>query len=96
MLYHLVEAHAWEAAQASGMYEPPSLASEGFIHLSTAEQWPATRDRFYADTPDLLLLEIEETLLSAQVRYERADGQDFPHLYGPLEVDAVVSVKRLT
>ncbi len=95
VLYHLVDRATWERAKAAGVYRPPSLVAEGFIHLSTAEQWPATRDRFYADMPDLLLLEIDETLLAAPVRYERADGDDFPHLYGPLEIDAVVAERRL-
>ena len=96
MLYHLVDRGAWEAARAAGVYRPPSLASEGFIHLSTAEQWPRTRERFYADATELLLLEIDETLLAGDVRYERADGEDFPHLYGVLDIEAVVSVRRLT
>jgi uncharacterized protein (DUF952 family) len=96
MLFHIVDRRTWEAARAAGVYRPASLATEGFIHLSTAEQWPETHARFYAGVADLVLLEIEPTLLSADVRYERADGDDFPHLYGPLEVDAVVNVRRLT
>jgi glutathione S-transferase len=96
MLFHIVDRATWEAARAAGVYRPASLTSEGFIHLSTAEQWPRTRERFYADVPDLVLLEIDETLLSAEIRYERADDDDFPHLFGPLDIDAVVNVRRLT
>src|SRR5436190_16079633 len=94
-LYHLVDSAAWEAARAAGVYRPPSLAAEGFIHLSTADQWPRTRARFYAGVADLLLLEIDPQRLTAEVRYERADGEDFPHLFGPLALDAVVAVRTL-
>lgn len=96
MLFHIVDRATWDAARAAGVYRPASLATEGFIHLSTADQWPRTQGRFYAEVTDLVLLEIDETLLSAEIRYERADGEDFPHLFGPLEVDAVVNVRRLT
>ena len=40
---------------------------------------------------DLVLLEIDTDRLSAELRWE--DG--FPHLYGPLELEAVVSARRL-
>jgi uncharacterized protein (DUF952 family) len=67
-----------------GVYQPPSLAKEGFIHLSTAEQWRRTAARFFAGQQGLLLLELDVSGLD--VRFEAADGESFPHLYGPLPV----------
>jgi len=92
-LFHITTRAAWAAAQASGVYEPASLRSEGFIHLSTAEQWRTTLARFFATQRELVLLTIDPTDLD--VRFERADGDDFPHLYGALPIAAVVAVEAI-
>jgi uncharacterized protein (DUF952 family) len=102
-IYHLAESPHWAAAQQSGSYDQSTrgrtLAEEGFIHCSTAQQWPAVRRRFYADvTKPLLLLEIDEDLLPAPPVREVGNpetGEVFPHLYAPLPVSAVVTVTEL-
>ena len=91
MLFHLTTRDAWATARAAGHY-----TTDGpFIHLSTERQWPGVRERFYRDVADLLLLAIDDTKLASEVRYESADGDSFPHLYGPLNLDAVVSATPL-
>jgi uncharacterized protein (DUF952 family) len=94
-LFHITTRGAWQAAQRAGEYRADSLVSEGFIHLSTDRQWLAVANRFYREVPDLVLLCIREDRLAAEVRFERADGDQFPHLYGPLELDAVVEAHDL-
>lgn len=94
-LFHIAPRAAWQAAQASGEYRAPSLGEVGFIHLSTAAQWPATHARFYRGVADLVLLEIDSERVPSEIRFERADGEDFPHLYGPLPRAAVVAVHEL-
>lgn len=91
-LFHLVQRDDWEGARRQTHYRPPSLEREGFIHLSTELQWRATARRFFLGQDDLLLLTLDEDRLEGEVRYELADGDRFPHLYGPLNVDAVASV----
>lgn len=95
ILFHLTTRAAWDAARAAGVYEPPSLATEGFIHLSTRSQWLRVLNRFYRDVPDQLLLAIDEDKLGAPLSHESVDGDVFPHLYGPLEVAAVVDTAPL-
>ena len=103
MIFHLAEATHWAAAQASGAYaqstQGRTLADEGFIHASNADQWPAVRARFYADYPgELVLLTIDPALLQSQVRLEVGDpatGELFPHIYGPINLPAVVAVRVL-
>lgn len=93
-LFHLVRDADWAAFVVEGArYEPPSLAREGFIHLSTSSQWPRTRTRFFAGATGLLLVEVDPTGLD--VRYEAADGDRFPHLYGPLPLSAVRAVTNV-
>jgi uncharacterized protein (DUF952 family) len=94
-LFHITTHAQWTAAQRAGTYHPPSLDTEGFIHLSDERQWLATANRFYRGRADLVLLAIREERLAAEVRWELADGQHFPHLYGPLELAAVTGVFAL-
>lgn len=90
-LYHLAVQAEWQRALAGG--EPyrrstidTSLEEEGFIHCSFAPQVQATADKYYRDRPDVVLLEIDPALLDCEVRVEHG----FPHIYGPMNVDAVV------
>jgi uncharacterized protein (DUF952 family) len=91
MIYHITTRADWEAARAVGAYAADSLASEGFIHCSTGAQVPGTAARFFAGRRDLVLLTIDPARLAAELRYEEGEpGVLFPHLYGPLGLDAVV------
>jgi uncharacterized protein (DUF952 family) len=91
MLLHMASRTAWEAARAQGVYRAPSLETEGFIHCSTREQILATANRFYHGRRDMVLLELDPRRIDVPIRWEGADPEwgEFPHLYGPLRVDAV-------
>jgi uncharacterized protein (DUF952 family) len=98
-IFHIARAEDWESAQAAGSYRVStlgrSLEEVGFIHCSFAHQVEGTARMIYADEADLVLLEIASASLHAEIRHESPDGSDdrFPHIYGPLNLDAVVSVK---
>src|SRR5438874_2552071 len=92
MLYHICQRLDWEAAQAGGEYRADSLETEGFIHCSLIRQVLTTANRFYEGRQGLVLLVIDADRLTAEVRDEAADGDLFPHAYGPIPLDAVVSV----
>ena len=75
-----------------------TLADEGFIHASQAAQVAGVANMFYRDSADdLVVLVIDTGLVRAPVRYEDVPGADapFPHIYGPLNTDAVVDVRPL-
>jgi len=98
-IYHLALASDWAAAQQAGDYRISTLGrtleQEGFIHASRHDQWRATKQRFYADVPDeLVLLEIDPARLTSELRIDDVPeaGDSFPHIYGPLNLDAVVHV----
>lgn len=95
MLFHITTRSVWELAVETGHYVPATFAADGFIHLSDERQWFRTAQRFYHGQRNLVLLVIEETRLEAPLRREPADGELFPHLYGRLNLDAVVSVYDL-
>ena len=98
MIYHVVTNEHWQKALAQGFYEHASLASEGFIHASKEDQVKGVLERYYKNINDLLLLHIDENKLTAPLKYELAPSvnQEFPHIFGPLNIDAVVKTTTIT
>ncbi len=95
LIYHLVTPAAWQAADPV-RYEASSLATEGFIHCSNRGQVAWAANRFYREEPELLMLGIEVDRLGSAVRDEDGgNGQLFPHVYGPIERQAVTSITPL-
>ncbi len=95
LIYHIASEKTWLDALEFGEYLHPSLGSEGFIHCSTRSQVVSTANRYFHGQDGLVLLAIDPALTAAEIRYEPSGGEDFPHLYGPLNLDAVVEVIRL-
>jgi glutathione S-transferase len=96
-LFHLALKGDWQAAQTNGSYRISTrgltLEQVGFIHCSWQEQVNATFERFYADARDVLLLELDPAAVAAPLRADAIpSGELFPHLYGPLRLEAVRSV----
>jgi uncharacterized protein (DUF952 family) len=96
-LFHIVDRATWAGAVRAGEYRPPSLADEGFVHLSFAGQVAATARRHYRGVAGLVVVEIDPDLLEGEVRVEdlAATGERFPHLYGPIPARAAVAVRPL-
>ena len=97
MIYHIIQKQVWEAAREAGVYQPDSLAAEGFIHFSTLAQTVSVANRFYQGQQSLVLLAVDEGLISADIIYEDlyGHGDAFPHLYAALDPAAVVAVHPL-
>lgn len=94
MLYHLVtQPLEWDSA---GLYIPPSLQTEGFIHLSFARQVAWVANQFLKSAPQLWVVEIDPSRLTLEVRVEDPGiGERFPHLYGPIPQQAVRKIISL-
>jgi uncharacterized protein (DUF952 family) len=97
MIYHVITKNDWETAQEQGFYEAASLPIEGFMHCSTKNQVEGVLERYYKNVPDLLLLHIDETKLTALLKYEVASSvnQEFPHIFGRLNLDAVIKIEAI-
>lgn len=93
-IYHITKIEDWEKAKQSGMYTAPSLEKEGFIHCSLVHQIPPVANFNFRGQQGLVLLEIDESKLLHKVKFEDlyGEGKDYPHLYGPLNVEAVLRV----
>lgn len=95
-IYHVVPAATWSTFDGEPTYEADSLRSEGFIHLSEQQQVAGVLDRYYQHVSGLLLLHIDPARLTHELRYEAAgNGELFPHVYGPINKDAVVEIEKL-
>jgi uncharacterized protein (DUF952 family) len=105
VIYHITSYEAWSEAGVNGEYLAPSLTTEGFIHCSTLSQVLPVANNFYKGQRGLVLLEIEPTLLSSDLKWEPPSGgipppsvssdDLFPHIYGSINLDAVIKVVAL-
>jgi uncharacterized protein (DUF952 family) len=94
IIYHITSAEEWKQALFNGFYEAASLKSEGFIHCSTESQVSGVLDRYFAGKENLLKLVIDTDKLTDELKFERSPSinEDFPHVYGPINLDAVIGV----
>jgi uncharacterized protein (DUF952 family) len=92
LIYHIARREEWQTALTSGIYTTESLSKEGFIHFSRRDQVALVANRFYAGQKDLILLSVDPNKLGGMLKYEAVDEEIFPHLYGALNIDAVVEV----
>jgi uncharacterized protein (DUF952 family) len=104
VILHITSRPEWNDAQQNGSYVAPSLQTEGFIHCSTEKQVLHVANAFYRDRHDLVLLVIDKTKLTPELKWEPPAGppapgisesDSFPHIFGPINLNAVASVLDL-
>ena len=93
---HLTPEEIWTAQASSGSYRPEAFERDGFIHCTIGEDdLIAVANAFYAtDSRTQVVLVIDPNFLTAPVRFEDS-ARIYPHLYGPLNVEAVRAVRRV-
>ena len=102
MIYHITFPEAWRVALQRGEYRAESLETEGFIHCSTRSQILPVAEKFFQGRGTLLLLMMDPARLASEMKWETPsgggpppgvpEGDMFPHVYGPINLDAVVNV----
>ena len=91
LLLHITSRAQWDRARFAGAYRSDSLDTEGFIHCSTREQVLAVAERVFRGQDDLVLLCIDLSRVQAPIQFDTIEsGERFPHIYGPLNADAVI------
>lgn len=108
IILHIAPRDAWQDALATGEYRADTLDSDGFMHCSTALQVLKVAERYYFGQQDLVLLCIDRKKVAPMLKYEPsvsrgayepspADTIDlYPHIYGPLNLEAVVMAVNFT
>ena len=96
-LFHVLDAGAWEAAQAAGQHAPPELSRDGFLHCCTRAQLGFVARRHFAGRTGMLALRFRPEACAAPPEWVRSepDQDPFPHLHGPIPLAAVVEVAAL-
>jgi ribosomal-protein-serine acetyltransferase len=101
MIYHITSLAEWALAEKRGLYRAPSLESQGFIHFSQIHQVVPVADAFYRQQNGLVLLCVDPARLDVPLKFEppalnapdaHADEDLFPHVYGPVDTQAVIRV----
>ncbi|MBA2762072.1 MAG: DUF952 domain-containing protein [Segetibacter sp.] len=94
VIYHFTTVEEWEDAQDKGSYEPPSYQREGFIHCATDEQLESVQQRLFKNSENLVKLVIDPSRLTQKLQYDLVEelNQEFPHIYGPLNLEAVTQI----
>jgi uncharacterized protein (DUF952 family) len=89
---HALTETEWDRFRETGEHRPDSLDEEGFVHCPKPGQMVVVADTVHADDAPMRLLVIDESRLDASVQYGTNDdgASPFPHVYGPLTLDAVV------
>jgi release factor glutamine methyltransferase len=95
LIVHLCRRQDWQEAQRIGIFRNASLETEGFIHCSQPEQIHIVANRFYQGIPDQVLLWLRPEKVSSEIRWEGVGSVQFPHIYGPVNLEAVTSISSL-
>ena len=95
-IYHIAQKADWQQAVLSGLYFPASFDQERFIHCSTSEQVEGVLERYFQNQ-SVLKLTIDAALLVHPPKFEWATSvnQLFPHIYGPINIEAVIGIEAI-
>lgn len=92
LIYHICKRDDWEQALHCGSYRAASLEVDGFIHASRKEQLPSVARRYFHGQVGLVLLAIDPSRLTARLQDDPVEDDTYPHIYGPINLDAVLEV----
>ena len=96
MIVHLVRADWFHKFADNSTYESETLHDEGFVHCSAPHQVGEIRERYFQGIKNLVVLVIDPYKVKAVLKYEPGfGGALFPHIYGPINKDAIGQILYL-
>jgi uncharacterized protein (DUF952 family) len=96
MLFHICRREEWDQQKPEPDYRPSTFEKEGFIHCCLQGQLEGVRGRYFRNINDLLLLVIDDQMLTSPVKFEASvNGEQFPHVFGPINKTAIVEIKDI-
>jgi uncharacterized protein (DUF952 family) len=97
VIYHITPRASWEEAIQNGSYTAPSLLEEGFIHCAQESQIEGVLQRYFSGKHNLVKLTIDTDKLNVKFIFEwsPSTSDTFPHIYGPINLDAVKEVVEI-
>ena len=95
LIYHIVTPEVWDKYNDEYDYEAESLQTEGFIHCSYKNQLDDVLARYYKDAGKVLILHINPSRLTAELRPEPSTNREiYPHIYGKINKSAIAEVEE--
>ena len=89
MIYHIATKSEWDAQADAPAYAPNRYRKDGFIHCSEQQQLQPVAGYNFRGQDSLVLLELMPTKLDPETKYEQGGREKYPHIYGPINKDAV-------
>ena len=96
-IFHIAQKSEWQAAESYGIYQSESLNDAGFIHCCFQQQIDKVLQHWFAGVNNLVLVEIDPQKINEDIRIENLEGnsEKFPHIYGPINFNAVIKVSGI-
>ncbi|HVM89637.1 MAG TPA: DUF952 domain-containing protein [Puia sp.] len=93
-IFHITTKAEWETAKRKGYYDTHSLKEEGFIHCSEDRQVSGVLQRYFQNKKNLIKLVVETDKLKSPFFFDWSVSVEdtFPHIYGPINIDAVKEI----
>ncbi|HEY1066168.1 MAG TPA: DUF952 domain-containing protein, partial [Pirellulales bacterium] len=92
-IYMLMSTADFKTASSAGVWGPPSLATEKFVHASPANQLTRVANKHYKQFDEVVVVVLNPERIKADVEWEPATGGLYPHIFGPVDMDATVRTK---
>lgn len=97
MIHHITTVQDWRLQESKPEFFPTDYFREGFIHCCTPSQLKGVLERYFKGKTDLVLLHLDESKLKAELKYEvSTNDEKFPHLYGPINREAVMKAENFS
>ena len=94
LIYHIVLPETWNSLNRSVDYSADSIETEGFIHCSYDHQLEAVLKRYYSDAKEVIILAVDTKKLASRLVEEPSTNNEiYPHIYGPINQDAIVAAE---
>ena len=89
-IYLLSSQDEYDQAKQTGLLYRDSLDKEGFIHASPKSQLNRVANKYYTNVINPLVITLAKDKIEPEVKWEPATGGLYPHIFGPLNIDAAV------
>lgn len=87
-IYVLMSPKDYASANRTGLWDPASRLAEGFIHASPADQVTRIANKYYRQFDEICIVVLRHERIRSEILWEPATEGLYPHIYGPLNMDA--------
>ena len=96
-IFKIIDKEEWKKAKQTGAYNgSDNDKKDGYIHFSEEDQVPETLKKHYSNKENLILLRVNAFELEHLLWEQASNGDMYPHLYAPLNINSVVGEYELS